>query len=185
MTLVVDSGVAQMTPGALSQLAGWMEREGSIAFAAGLILTSEDTVLESGCAADEAGVDHPLFRGERLRAWNALGGVMWHRNVEAASPYLLALRTADIRRMLPAVARGAWRQSFHRLCRALADERQGGRGVIDPSARAILGFVPPLQPQGLIGHARPYLHPYLTIGTQGVIAFAKSPSNEAAARQLA
>ena len=60
--------------------------------------------------------------------------------------------------------------------------RDGGRGVVDPTARAIVapGAAFAAAGQGLIGRPGRYLHPYLTIGPQGVLALAKEAFHEAA-----
>ena len=182
VTLFLDGGLLVCTPGALDQLAGWVEGDGPIAFASGVTVEEGDRVVEAGCIVDEAGVAHPLFRGEALRSWSLFGGTLWHRNVEAASPHLLALRTADARRALAAVPAGGWRERFHLACQMLVEERgAGGRGVVDPNARAILaaGVIPPGSGQGLIGEGRRYLHPYLTVAPGGALTLAKEPRDAA------
>ena len=123
VTVILDGGLLVCTPGALAQLAGWLQQDGAIAFASGVTVVDDDHVVEAGCVLDEAGVAHPLFRGEPLRQWNMFGGPLWRRNVEAASPYLLAFRTADLVRTLAATPRGGWRQMFHSACQPLVAVR--------------------------------------------------------------
>ncbi len=181
-TVLLDGGLLVCTPGALAQLGGWMQQDGPIAFASGVTVETEDRVVEAGCVVDQAGVAHPLFRGESLRRWSVFGGALWHRNVEAASPYILALRTADIRRTLASAPRGGWQQMIHHLCQSLVAERAGGRGVVDPTARAIIapGAAYLAPGQGLVGSGGRYLHPYLTLGPTGGIELAKDINHEAA-----
>ena len=181
-TVLLDGSLLVCTPGALTQLCGWMQQDGPIAFASGVAVEQEDKVVEAGCVVDQAGVAHPLFRGEALRQWNVFGGALWHRNVEAASPYVLALRTADLRRTLATAPRGGWQQTIHHVCQALVAERAQGRGVVDPTARAIVapGAAYPAPSQGLVGSAARYLHPYLTLGPAGGIQLAKDLPYEAA-----
>lgn len=182
VTVFLDGGLLVCTPGMLAQLGGWVQHDGPIAFASGVTVENDDRVVEAGCVLDEAFVAHPLFRGEPLRQWNVFGGALWHRNVETASPYLLALRTSDARRALAAAPRGGWREGFHQACRMLVMERENGRGVVDPNARAIMesSAIPPAPCQGLIGKAGRYLHPYLTLTREGNIALAKEVPNEVA-----
>ena len=185
VTAFLDGGLLVCTPGALTQLGGWLQRDGPIAFASGVTVVSDDQVVEAGCILDEAGVAHSLFRGEGLRRWNLFGGALWRRNVEVASPYLLAFRTRDIGRALAAVPSGGWRQMFHAACQVLAAERAEGRGVVEPNARAIIApaAVPPAPT--VIGAATRYLHPYLTFGAEGAIVLAKDCSHEAAVDEAA
>ncbi|WP_174301965.1 glycosyltransferase [Caulobacter sp. S45] len=181
VTVVLDGGMLVCTPGALTQLAGWMALE-PIAFASGVTVENDQHVVEAGCVLDSAAVAHPLFRGEVLRQWNVFGGALWHRNVELASPYLLALRTHEAHRALAEAPRGDWRGVFHHVCQVLVAEREGGRGVVDPNARAILALQAayPAPAEGMIGTARRYLHPFLTIGPAGGIALVKDVPHEAA-----
>lgn len=180
-TVLLDGGLLVCTPGALAQLGGWMQQDGPLAFASGVTVEHEDKVVEAGCVVDQAGVAHSLFRGEALRQWNLFGGALWHRNVETASPYVLALRTAEFRRALAAAPRGGWQQTIQHVCRALVAEREQGRGVVDPTARAIIAsgaaYLPP--GQGLVGPAARYFHPYLTLGPTGGIELAKDIPHEA------
>ena len=180
VTVFLDGGLLVCTPGALTQLAGWMQRDGPIAFASGVTVLDDDRVVEAGCVLDEAGVAHPLFRGEPLRQWNLFGGALWRRNVEAASPYLLAFRTPEIVRALAGAPCGGWPQTFHAACQTLVAGRPGGRGVVEPNARAVIapGTVPAAP--GLVGRAARYLHPYLTFAAQGAIVLAKDLPHEAA-----
>jgi glycosyltransferase involved in cell wall biosynthesis len=179
-TVFLDGALLVCMPGALTQLGGWIQQDGPIAFASGVTVENDDNVVEAGCVVDEAGVAHPLFRSEPLRQWNVFGGALWHRNVETASPYILALRTADARRAFAAAPRGGWQELFHHVCAALTAERKDGRGVVDPNARAIVsaGGAYPAPGQGLIGSAGRYLHPYLTIDPKGAIVLAKDISHE-------
>ena len=181
-TVLLDGGLLVCTPGALAQLGGWMQQDGPIAFASGVTVENDDKVMEAGCVVDQAGVAHPLFRGEALRQWNVFGGALWHRNVETASPYILALRTADLRRILADAPRGGWQQMVHHVCRTLAAEREDGRGVVDPNARAIIAPAAayPAPREGLVGPAARYLHPYLTLGPTGGIELVKDLPHEAA-----
>lgn len=172
VTVFLDGGLLVHTPGALRQLAGWLHGEGPIAFASGVTVESDDHVVEAGCVRDEAGVVHPLFRGAHLRRWGVLGGPLWHRNVTAASPYLLALRTAEAASALRAAGTMDWQRAFHWVCRDLAEAR-GRRGVVDPSARAIVavGAAWPAPTQAMIGEGDRYLHPYLTITPEDGVTF--------------
>ncbi len=171
VTVILDGGLMVHTPGALRQLAGWLHGDGPIAFASGVTVESDDFVVEAGSVRDEAGVAHPLFRGSGLRQWGAFGGPLWHRNVATASPYLLALRTSEAARGLAALAALDWQHAFHRLC---ADLTQVGerRGVVDPSARAIVapGCAFPAPAEGLIGQGDGFFHPYLTLTPERGIA---------------
>ncbi len=185
VTVFLDGGLLVCTPGALIQLAGWLQQDGPIAFASGVTVVDDDHVVEAGCVLDEAGVAHPLFRGEPLRQWNMFGGALWRRNVEAASPYLLAFRTADLVRTLAATPRGGWRQMFHSACQTLVAGREHGRGVVEPNARAVItpGSVPATPV--LVGRIARYLHPYLTLGAQGAIVLAKDLPHEAVVHEAA
>ena len=173
VTLFVDGGLLVHTPGALAQLAGWLHGDGPIAFASGVTVESDERVIEAGCVRDEAGVAHPLFHGEHLRRWGVMGGPLWHRNVETASPYLLALRTRDVVGALRVAGGCDWRTALQDACLAAVAARDGGRGVVDPTARAIVSkagvFAPPAE--AMIGRPGRYLHPYLTITPQQGIVF--------------
>lgn len=170
------------TPGALGQLAGWLHGDGPISFASGVTLESDERVIEAGCVRDEAGVAHPLFLGEHLRRWGVMGGPLWHRNVDTASPYLLALRTRDVVQTLRTAVGSDWQRALQGACLSAAAGRQGGRGVVDPTARAIVSkggtFTPPAE--AMIGQAGPYLHPYLTITPARGIAFREDVEDEVA-----
>jgi glycosyltransferase involved in cell wall biosynthesis len=181
-TVFLDGGLLVCTPGALRQLGGWMQQDGPIAFASGVTVESDDHVIEAGCVLDEAGVAHPLFRGEGLRRWNLFGGPLWHRNVNAASPYMLAFRTADVRTAMPLVGRGGWQGVFHNICQHLVDQYPEGRGVVDPTARAIIehGGAYARPAQGMLGSAQRYLHPFITIAPKGGMDLAKDLHHEAA-----
>ena len=110
------------------------------------------------------------------------GGALWHRNVELASPYLLALRTVEAQRALAEAPGGDWQGVFHHVCQTLVGGRAQGRGVVDPNARAVMApqaaYAAPTE--GMIGQARRYLHPFLTISASGGIALAKDTPHEAA-----
>ena len=176
VTVFLDGTLLVHTPGALRQLAGWLYEGGPIAFASGVTVETDEKVIEAGCVLDQAGIAHPLFHGAPLRVWGLFGGALWHRNVDAASPYMLALRTRDAATALRE-ARGAdWRGAFHRICLALTQARgPQGRGVVDASARAVIaegqGYITPAQ--GMIGAADRYLHPYLSISPERGIILAK------------
>ena len=168
VTTILDGALLVYTPGALRQLAGWLYPGSAIAFASGVTVESDDHVIEAGCVLDGAGVAHPLFRSEALRRWNLFGGPLWHRNVEVASPYMLAFRTAEVKEALAGITEGSWQHRFHDVCEALIRSRANGRGVVDPTARALIapGLAFPQPAQGMIGPAGRYLHPYLTITPQ-------------------
>ncbi len=180
VTVFLDGGLMVCTPGALTQLAGWLQRDDGIAFASGVTVLDGDRVVEAGCVLDEAGIAHPLFRGEPLHQWTVFGGPLWRRNVETASPNLLAVRTADIVRALAVEPRSGWSQVFHAACRRLVDEREGGRGVVEPNARAVMASDAISAAPALVGRIARYLHPYLTLGSQGEIVLVKDLPHEAA-----
>jgi hypothetical protein len=120
-------------------------------------------------------VMHPLFRSAPLRSWGVFGGPLWTRNVEAASPYLLALRTADIVEALAQGPSADWRGLFHGLCRALTARAPQARGVVDAGARALLapGGAWPAPAQAVIGEGERYLHPFLTLCPERGLSLAR------------
>lgn len=173
VTVFLDGGMLVHTPGALRQLGGWLYDDSPIAFASGLTVENDDRVIEAGCVLDDAGVAHPLFRDAPLRRWGVLGGPLWQRNVDTASPYILALRTGETVEALRKLPGMDWQRAFQHVCVTLAAQREQGRGVVDPSARAIiapgLAFDAPVQ--AMIGCSSPYLHPFLTITPKLGITF--------------
>ncbi len=181
VTVFVDGTVLNHTPGALRQLAGWLYDDGPIAFATGVSVEPNDRVVEAGCVLDQAGVAHPLFRDAPLREWGLFGGALWHRNVETASPYMLALRTAEAVQALRGGTACGWFELFHQACIHLAAQRPGGRGVVDACARAVIaeGLAAPSPSQGMIGSADHWLHPFLTITPERGIVLTKGLSHAA------
>jgi glycosyltransferase involved in cell wall biosynthesis len=169
----LDGAGMVLTPGALDQLSGWLYEGSSIRFASGVAVLDGDIVVEAGCVRDELGVVHPLFRGEHLLPWTPFGGPLWRRNVETASPYILAMRSRDAAAALRRVANGGVQQVLQAACLALVNDGANGRGVVEPVARVLLqggGAYPP-PAQGSIGDCGRYFHPALAIAPSGKIVF--------------
>jgi hypothetical protein len=115
-----------------------------------------------------------LFHGEHLLHWGLFGAPLWRRNVETASPYLLAMRTSEAARVLEDLA-GGLREVFHTACARLTGCGLR-RGVVEPTARVMLasdgGYPPALQ--GSIGDCGRFFHPDLAISSAGRIVLSQA-----------
>jgi hypothetical protein len=173
VTVFLDGDGQVLTPDALQQLSGWLYDGSAISFASGVAVYDGDIVVEAGCVTDQMGVTHSLFRGERLLHWGPFGGPLWRRNVDTASPYLLAMRTSEAARVLEELA-GGLQEVFHEACARLTEDGVR-RGVVEPTARVMLasggGYPPALQ--GSVGDCGGFFHPELAISSAGKIVLSQ------------
>lgn len=155
--LLIDLAVFRVARGSLRELAGWAWQHQEIAFVGALLLTSGDTVVESGRIIDNEFNTLPLFRGTPLRHWGPLGGPLWFRNVSAVAPTVVAFkrRAWHLERSIHL----EWPKAFASCCvDATAD---GLRGMVTPHARAYLDRMPtePLVQWNSSFSSDPYFHP--------------------------
>ncbi|MFZ4731649.1 MAG: glycosyltransferase [Pirellulales bacterium] len=136
VVVFLSGHVAELSPGWLAELAGWVGCHPEIGFASGLVLDPGGSVVEAGLVVDRFGTGSPMFRGSPLRQWGWFGGPLWYRNCSAATPWAVAVQ-ADAW-----VAAGGfdtrldWQGAFVDLCRGI--RREGRRGMVDPHARVTL-----------------------------------------------
>lgn len=157
--VLLSADVESTSDNWLADITGWVTKHPSIGFTSGLILDSENNVVEAGLVVDRFDVGSPLFRGSPLRQWGIFGGPLWYRNCTAASPWMVAVNVKDW------IAVGGLNESlplesaFTKLCRSI--RKTGKRGVVDPHARATIRPrpLPPIPEFHDSLSEDPYFHP--------------------------
>lgn len=119
-------------------LIGWVECHPQVGFCTGVVVASDDTVIEAGCVMDEKDGSASLFAGDRLHSWGIFGGALWYRNVASANPYLISFKLPPEAERSDVVLSGldAVARVVKEMCR---NAISGGlRGVVAPKVRGVL-----------------------------------------------
>jgi O-antigen biosynthesis protein len=93
-TILMSGNVLTMLDGTVAEISAWVARHPKIGFASPVVVDQNDLVVEAGSITDGNGGWIPLFAGDRLHSWGVFGGPLWYRNVQVASPYIVAFKSA-------------------------------------------------------------------------------------------
>ena len=160
-TLLLAGDTTGISETLVEELSGWVAQHPDITWASAIALSLDSTtVYEAGRVVSEDHQSAPLFSGAPLHTFGWFGGPLWYRNTLACSPYAIAVKTCDARRVLPRLASNdGSRDNFVEFCLELSSE--GRRGVVDPFARVHFSRLPEKTwpNDGYLFHSDPYFNP--------------------------
>lgn len=161
VVVLLDGRACDYSEGFLTELTGWVEQHGEIAWTSAIALNPDNTVYEAGRVVSADYGSAPMFHGSALYSFGWFGGPLWYRNSRAASPYAMAMRVGHMRSALATVNDAVLpADGFAQFCLALTATGQR-RGLVNPFAKVFFKQAPETQwpNDGVPYHDDPYFNP--------------------------